>query len=106
MDYAIYGFRMNILVAIFWTHPIEKYAPWFKDDIGKLADFIGVEESAFIEMICSEDPRERAIAYEAIGDYFGYDNLDSDPMVMKQAEMKKRYKDRKSLTLIENTKEE
>lgn len=52
---------------------------WFADKIGDVAQYTGMTELAMITALCSADPVERAVAYEAIADYFGADNFDMYP---------------------------
>ena len=40
----------------------------------------------------SEKPEIRALANTAVGEYYGYENLDSYPLRLTLAEMKKRYR--------------
>ncbi len=57
---------------------------WFQTchaGLGRVADFVGSTERDLLAALCSDDPGTRAVAYEAIGDYHGYDNLDSYPDV-------------------------
>jgi hypothetical protein len=57
-----------------------------------VAECCGVEVEALIEMFCSADPVERAQAYRMVGDYHGWDNLDSYPLTFTdRAEVESRY---------------
>ena len=60
--------------------------------LADIAAFTGIEESELVGMLCSEDPIELALAYRAIGEYHGFDNLDSYPLEMSHAEARARYK--------------
>lgn len=42
-------------------------------------------------LFCSDDPKERAVAWREVGEYHGYDNLDSDPLRLTEEEVKQRY---------------
>jgi hypothetical protein len=44
-------------------------------------------------MFVSENPVERAEAYEMIGRYHGFDNLDSYPGTLKRREAETRYRE-------------
>ena len=81
--------------AAWWAKPeAERNArPQDTTYLKNLADFIemGVEELA--ADFCSEDALKRAMAYRAVGDYHGFDNLDNYPLTMKLGEVKARYKE-------------
>ena len=62
-------------------YPIESYEEWFSKDIEHVAETIGESADVLRLMFCSADPIERARAYESIGDYHGFDNLDSYPLI-------------------------
>lgn len=64
-----------------------------------IADFIGMDEAELTELFCSEDALKRAMAYRSVGDYHGFENLDSDPLTMKCREVKARYKELRFKTL-------
>lgn len=70
------------------AHPV-----WFADDIESLASFIGMESEELIALFLSSDPCERAHAWRAVGDYFGWDNLDSYPSQLTREEIEARYTD-------------
>lgn len=72
-------------------HP--EHPAWFADDIQAVADFCGQTPEIMIADLCSENPIERARAYQAIGDYHGYDNLDDYPLTLTRAEAEQRYAD-------------
>jgi hypothetical protein len=65
---------------------------WFADSIPSVADCFGLEAEELIEELCSDHLVERAAAYQAIGDYHGYENLDHDPITdFDRSEMEARY---------------
>lgn len=72
-------------------HP--SHPAWFADTIEGVASFADYPE--IIDDLCSEDPIKRATAYRAIGDYHGFENLDSYPLELRKRETKKRYSDKK-----------
>jgi hypothetical protein len=74
-----------------WPYPAGRYKPWFADDLEEIADCGGMEEEHIIEALCSDDPIRLAAAYRAIGDYHGWDNLDSYPLMLSHDEALKRY---------------
>jgi hypothetical protein len=53
-------------------HP--DYPVWFADDLQKLADFVGRPKEELIEQFCSDDPRKRVWAWEAVDQYWGFEN--------------------------------
>lgn len=73
-------------------YAIETYDEWFDKHLDEIAEFMeqSIEETR--EAFCSADPVIRAFAYQAIGDYFGYDNLDDYPLFLTKAEAEERYK--------------
>ncbi len=72
-------------------HP--DYPVWFSKDIDSLAPFIGMSQDELIALFVSADPCERAHAWRAIGDYFGFDNLDDYPNRYTREEIEARYTD-------------
>lgn len=60
-------------------HGLRAYQPWYADDLRHVADSVGCELSGLVADLCSDDPKMLAGAFEAIGGYHGYDNLDSYP---------------------------
>jgi hypothetical protein len=63
-----------------WPHPVERYDAWFHKHLAQVAEFVGTSEEELEKDFTSRDPLVRADAYRAIGDYFGWDELDSDPL--------------------------
>lgn len=75
-----------------WPHPISSYDEWFHKDLRGVASCCGYDLIELRQMFCSEDPRVRARAYQAVGDYHGFENLDSYPLhFKKRAEVEQRY---------------
>ena len=90
-DYTIYRFKLDRCTFINGVlgdnqfHP--QYAAWWaKTEVERNA----LEELA--DHFCSEDVLKRAVAYRAVGDYHGFDNLDSYPLTMTRREVKARYR--------------
>ena len=76
-------------------YPIETYSEWFNSDLASVASFIGSDVITLRNQFCSSDPLERARAYEAIGDYHGFENLDSYPLQFtNRAEVESRYQEK------------
>ena len=70
-------------------HP--DHAAWFADDLQAVASCIGTDAADLINQFCSADPITRAQAWRAVGDYFGWDNLDSYPLTLTRREAARRY---------------
>lgn len=62
-----------------WPHRIHQYEEWFVDSLDDVASSIGSTRKALVEALISAEPQHRAVAYEAIGGYHGFINLDHDP---------------------------
>jgi hypothetical protein len=65
--------------------------PWFADNLESITLFTGSSKQDMIDMFDSSDPLVRARAYEAVADYYGYDNFDGSPLVLTRSEVKVRY---------------
>lgn len=74
-----------------WPHAVHSYVPWFRDSLFSVGQCMGSSCEELTEALCSDDPQALASAYEAIGDYHGWDNLDSYPLILSQSEAEKRY---------------
>jgi hypothetical protein len=74
-----------------FPNAVESYKEWFSDDIPSVASYVGMTTEQLQALFCSDNPIERAAAYEAIGDYFGYVNLDSDSLPYTKKEVKSRF---------------
>jgi hypothetical protein len=71
-------------------HP--EHAAWFADDLEDVAHGIGADVDTLITDLCSEDPIDLAVAYQAIADYHGYENFDSYPLTFtSRREVEERY---------------
>lgn len=78
-----------------WMHPIHRYEEWFTKDLPRVAASIGSSLDEMIEWLTSTDPSVRSGAYDAIGGYHGFDNLDSYPQTWSEKEFKKKWPKRK-----------
>lgn len=58
-----------------------------------VAECTGISVEELIEAFCSDDPIARAFAYEQIGHYHGFENLDNYPLRLTREEAEKRYAD-------------
>lgn len=65
-------------------HP--QASAWFADRVDSVAESCGMERDEFIRMITAGSVVERAEAWRMIGDYFGWDNLDSYPIELTRDE--------------------
>ncbi len=71
-------------------HP--DYPVWFADELKAIADCQGIPLDNLIEMFTSDSAVERALAWRAVGDYEGFDNLDNYPLtITRRSEVEKRY---------------
>jgi hypothetical protein len=74
-----------------YPHPVSRYDEWFHDDLNRVASYSGIALAQLRAMFCSANTIDRARAYETIGDYFGFDNLDSYPLrFTNRAEIEQR----------------
>jgi len=75
-----------------WPHPVAAYHEWFAEDLARVASYTGQPVEELRAQFCSDGPLIRARAYEAIGDYHGFDNLDSYPLIYSnRADVEARY---------------
>ena len=72
-------------------YPIESYTEWYEDSLSSIASYIGVELSELQTWFTSDNVLDRARAYESLGQYHGFENLDSYPLHLTKTEAKKRY---------------
>lgn len=65
---------------------------WFADKLESLASTMGTTVEQMIEDFTSDNAIARANAWRCVGDYFGWDNLDSYPLRFSdRAELEERY---------------
>jgi len=65
---------------------------WFADKIGALAETYGQTAAEVCALLCSNDTCDRAQGWRMIGEYFGYDNLDSYPRTLTRADVYRLYR--------------
>ena len=117
-EYTIYRFTLhrctfiNGVLSDNTFHP-EHAAWWAKPEaernarpqdttyLKNIADSIGMDVEELADQFCSEDALKRAMAYRAVGDYHGFENLDSYPLTMTRREVKSRYKELRFKTSAE-----
>ena len=78
-----------------WPYSVSRYDEWFHKDLSSVASFIGQTTEDLEQSFCSDNPLIRAYAYSAIGEYFGFDNVDSYPLIFTdRAEIESRYQEK------------
>lgn len=70
-------------------HP--HHPAWFSERLPEVSNFIGMEHAELVGLFCSSDPIDRAIAWNAVADYFGVIELDSYPVTLDFDEAQQRY---------------
>jgi hypothetical protein len=76
-----------------YPHALSQYAEWFAKDLDGVASTIGSTREELEHALCAEDGGERAWAYRAIADTYGWDNFDSYPLFLTKEEVEARYTD-------------
>jgi len=77
-----------------WPNPLPDYDEWFHDDLEAVAASIDHTLDEMREAFVSDDLRVRTLAWLAIGEYHGFDNLDSYPLTFtNREEVEARYKE-------------
>jgi hypothetical protein len=73
-------------------HPLRAYDEWFHRDLHKVAESLGNETTylGLVQAFCSPDAMQRAWAYQAVADHYGWDNFDSCPLTLTKKEARKR----------------
>ena len=66
---------------------------WFSDEIEDIASCTGEDADELRSSFTSDDPFVLAHAYESLGGYYGYCNLDLYPEYLNREEMKDRFED-------------
>lgn len=74
-----------------WPYGASVYREWFDRDLARVADSIGSKVADLRTALCSDGTNDRAWAYEAIGGYHGFVNLDSDPLTLTESELDARW---------------
>ena len=76
------------------TEAKRKERPQDSTYLNDIADFCGMSCEDLVALFISADPMERAFAWMKVGDYHGYENLDSYPLEFTSLkEMRERYKE-------------
>jgi len=88
----VQGYLVPLRYSPDWPEPLFRYDEWFHKDLDRVASYVGQSVEELRNAFCSDDPIVRAGAYEAIGDYFGYENLDGYPLTFtSRNEVQARY---------------
>ena len=72
---------------------IFSYHEWYDDDLAAVAASMGTTAPKIRTALCSKDPVKRFWAYQSIAGYHGYQNFDSYPLRLTEAEVNARYAD-------------
>jgi len=68
--------------------------------LSNVAECMGMDLETLQTLFCSDNPIERAEAYRCVGEYHGFDNLDSYPLTFTdRTEVEQRYAEETSKTL-------
>jgi hypothetical protein len=99
-DTRIYRFTLDkctFIDGVLSDNPYHPEMPaWFADSLAGIAACCDTTPEALRDMLCSNDPCQRAEAYRNIGSYHGFENLDSYPLELSDEQVIARYeKDRK-----------
>lgn len=62
------------------SNPVNSYEEWFVEDLDRVARSSGTSRPALVAALTSDDPLKRAWAYESVGSFHGFENLDTDPL--------------------------
>lgn len=76
-----------------WAEPENKRAERPQDStyLSNVCSSMDYDVEELAGMFCSEDARQRAIAYKSVADYHGIQNFDEYPLEMTRAEVEERY---------------
>ena len=70
-------------------HP--DHPAWFADGLQGVASTMDVPLDELILWFCSDNPISRANAWRNVGEYHGFENLDSYPLRLSESEISERY---------------
>jgi hypothetical protein len=103
-EWQVYRFSLPKCTFINGILSDNKFHPghpaWFAnpgaENLSGVAECCGDAVDSLITDLCSDNVSNRASAYRAIGQYHGFENLDSYPLTFKsRAEVEQRYNDPK-----------
>jgi hypothetical protein len=103
--WTVFRFILNKCIQQpFWPYTLSDnpYHPnlpaWFaefengrRDDINGMASFADLAPDILRQMFCSWKTLDRARAWQIVGEYFGFENLDSYPLHLAREEAIERY---------------
>ena len=94
MIYRIVLERCTVTDGILSDNRFHPHSPaWFADSIDSVEQSMGMEPGELTALLCSADPVDLARGYEAIGDFHGWENLDSYPLTFnRRGEVNRRYR--------------
>lgn len=68
------------------------HRPQDTTDLAKLASFTGQSEADLIALFTSDNVSDRARAFESVGQFHGFDNLDSYPQTLSRKDVFNRFR--------------
>lgn len=74
-----------------WPYPGHQYDEWFHEDLSSVADTMDTTVEALRAAFTSDDPKQRAWAYQRVADHHGWENFDSYPLECSEKEVLERY---------------
>lgn len=74
------------------TEEQRKERPQDTTYLKNVADFCGVDEESLAGLFISESPTDRAVAWRYVGEYHGFENLDSYPLRLVRSLVVDRYR--------------
>ena len=92
---TVYRFILDRCTFIDGVLSDNKYHPespaWFADGLKDVCETHDADLDETIQNLCSEDPVARAVAYQMVGEFYGWENFDSYPLTLAKKEVKARY---------------
>lgn len=93
---TVYRFGLDkctLVDGVLSDNPYHPNKPaWFAKNIDSIASFGGISPEELRKLFCSDNPVERGLAYELLGHYSGFFELDHYPLNVTRAEAKRRYR--------------
>ncbi len=93
LSHGGYGYLIPLAYTEDWPHPVHMYREWFdgEGELTAIARFIGSTENELRTAFQSLDTLARAWAWESVGSYWGFANLDGDPLILTEDELNERW---------------
>lgn len=76
------------------SHRKDRDRPQNANYLSNVSNCMDIDLKELQGLFCSSNIVERAIAYRLVGEYHGFDNLDSYPLRLTREESEDRYKDK------------